>query len=282
MTIGVIVLTYNFENYIRECIQSIIFQSIQPEKVVIVDDFSSDLTYKLAKKEIRDFKNFEITQNRFKKNKHNSINQLNCIKTGLECLNTDYVFLLDGDDYWDFSKIFEYKKVLAHQNPDLIFDCIEKFNGTSSKREIIIPAYFSSNYSRLIANHLELSYFLTPQTSALGFKRNILKYYLEQFSESHYQIWPDIQLGRRVFLSSKRNSTCIQKYLTKRRIHSLSDSQGLKDYNRWQQWKKQNADFFGWKVKNNKWKIIKLFALTIWKPKFTFDLIRSLNAKNNF
>ena len=57
MTIGVIVLTYNFENYIRECIQSIIFQSIQPEKVVIVDDFSSDLTYKLAKKEIRDFKN---------------------------------------------------------------------------------------------------------------------------------------------------------------------------------------------------------------------------------
>jgi len=43
-TIGTVVATYNGEKYLEEQLDSIVNQSLKPDKVIIVDDCSTDGT----------------------------------------------------------------------------------------------------------------------------------------------------------------------------------------------------------------------------------------------
>ena len=48
-TVGVVIATYNGENFLNEQLQSIIIQTKRPEKIIIVDDCSTDRTKEIIK-----------------------------------------------------------------------------------------------------------------------------------------------------------------------------------------------------------------------------------------
>ncbi len=89
---SVIVPAYNVENYILECIESVLAQDFQDFELILVDDGSTDETSKICDKYAKE--NSQITV----------IHQANsglsgARNTGIERASGEYLILLDGDDY---------------------------------------------------------------------------------------------------------------------------------------------------------------------------------------
>lgn len=96
MKVSVRIITYNHENYIEECIESVLKQKTDFEfEIIIGDDFSTDNTRKILEKYKIKF------PNKFKLIFHtkNHGGRYNLLSTLTAC-EGDYIALLDGDDYW--------------------------------------------------------------------------------------------------------------------------------------------------------------------------------------
>lgn len=100
--LSVIVLTYNHEKYIRECLESILSQKTNFKyEVLIGNDNSPDLTEKILNEyEVKYPDVFKV---------YNRENNLGATRNYLDLLKKscgEYVILLEGDDYWtDDNKI---------------------------------------------------------------------------------------------------------------------------------------------------------------------------------
>lgn len=93
--VSVIILSYNFENYIETSIISALFQNTNFNyEIIISDDCSEDLTYKKISKLSFLDKKIKISQN----NKRLGANEN--LKNALNLANGKYISFLDGDDYW--------------------------------------------------------------------------------------------------------------------------------------------------------------------------------------
>lgn len=91
----VIVPVYNLENYIENCITSLINQSFAKLHIVIIDDASTDGTYNILLK--YKYENSNITIYRNSTNRGVSY----CRNFGISLVKTKYVAFLDGDDWID-------------------------------------------------------------------------------------------------------------------------------------------------------------------------------------
>lgn len=91
--IVVVTPVYNAENYIEKCIQSVHTQDYDNWKMYIIDDCSTDATYKVASK----YESDRIVIHRNGENKGAVRNQIVTIKNN--CQADDIIMLLDGDDW---------------------------------------------------------------------------------------------------------------------------------------------------------------------------------------
>lgn len=100
--IGIGILTYNHENYVKECLDSVFKQEGNFKlKIVIVDDCSLDNTVKIIDSYLK--KNSKNINVEFIKNNTNK-GAINSLKIMLKKFrNTDYFTFCEGDDYWNSS-----------------------------------------------------------------------------------------------------------------------------------------------------------------------------------
>ena len=90
---SIVITTYNFEEYVKECIDSALAQDYKSFEVVVVDDGSTDKTWdiiKSYKKKIRT-KRFDESGGKI----HGIIRSRN---TGVEMAKGEFIACLDGDD----------------------------------------------------------------------------------------------------------------------------------------------------------------------------------------
>ena len=94
--ISIVVITFNHENFIEECLESILMQDINAKyEIIISDDCSSDNTQTIIKKYKNKYPNIIKTILRTK-NVGATKNQYDCFISARGM----YVAILDGDDYW--------------------------------------------------------------------------------------------------------------------------------------------------------------------------------------
>lgn len=94
--VSVIVLTYNLEAYIRECLESIISQKVNFDyEIIIADDFSKDGTRDILKEYKNRYPEL-ITLILAEKNGGTLTNN----NRAFEMAKGEYFTLIDGDDYW--------------------------------------------------------------------------------------------------------------------------------------------------------------------------------------
>ena len=87
---SIVITAYNTEKYIKQCICSVINQKLGKCEIIIVDDFSSDNTVKIA----------EEFSNRVKILKsHRNMGVWHSRNQALNVVKGEYVFFLDGDDW---------------------------------------------------------------------------------------------------------------------------------------------------------------------------------------
>lgn len=109
--VSVLIITFNAQKYVIECLESIERQTYQEMEIIISDDASSDETTALIKQ-------FQQKSNRVIKlqvNHHRQGTYKN-LKTAMDLCNGSYIAYLEGDDYWtDPEKISKQIKTLHEQ-----------------------------------------------------------------------------------------------------------------------------------------------------------------------
>jgi glycosyltransferase involved in cell wall biosynthesis len=126
--ISVIVPLYNKEYSILRAIDSILSQEILPKKIVIVDDGSTDNSFRIVNDEYR---NNSIVEIYSKKNEGVS----SARNYGLKFIQTEYVSFLDADDEWCPGFISEISKVITNTGANVISTSHEVYcNGKFHKK----------------------------------------------------------------------------------------------------------------------------------------------------
>jgi glycosyltransferase involved in cell wall biosynthesis len=120
MDLTILIITYNQEKYIRECLDSILMQDL-PEsfEIVIADDCSTDNTlaiiFEVLDKLTIDYRVLECSKNLgIDKN----------YKRGFESCRGKYIAVMEGDDYWtDPRRIEKHISFLDEHR-----ECVMSFN----------------------------------------------------------------------------------------------------------------------------------------------------------
>ena len=110
LSVGVIIPTFNSEDYIKECLDSVLNQTLRVNQVVIIDDCSTDSTIDIVRKMTSNYKRFSVHINK----KNNGLAKLDIsYNTALEYIKTDLLCILEGDDFWDTHYVEKVAKYYA-------------------------------------------------------------------------------------------------------------------------------------------------------------------------
>ena len=113
----VIVPAYNVEKYIRQCLDSLIFQTEKNHRIVVVNDGSTDRTPEILQQYAREYPDFlEVI--------HQENKGLGAARNvGLLHVNTPFVTFLDSDDWQDPQFVEKVRILLERQEelPDIVF-----------------------------------------------------------------------------------------------------------------------------------------------------------------
>ncbi len=92
--ISVIVPVYNVENYLRECLDSLLAQTYPSLEIILVDDGSTDRSGQICEEYAKNHENMRVI--------HKQNQGLGMARnTGLEHISGEYVAFVDSDDYLD-------------------------------------------------------------------------------------------------------------------------------------------------------------------------------------
>jgi glycosyltransferase involved in cell wall biosynthesis len=185
MTVGVIITVYNLENYVADAIRSALSQSLKPERIVVINDGSSDNSLQV----IRQFENVEIINN-----EQNS-GVLPSIIEGIRILDTDIIALLDGDDVWAESKLAEIHATFQEADSMMVLHNYKRIDATGNplpgmdvtqKNLMRIEQQSIADRDEFIKESI-LSYRGVWLGSALSFRKSFLN--VDSFEEWSLKIW---------------------------------------------------------------------------------------------
>lgn len=114
--ISVIVPVYNVEDYIEECIHSLINQTCQEFETIFVDDCGKDRSVDIIQEYIN------LGKLRFatiiKRQQNGGLSAAR--NTGIENSHGEYLYFLDSDDYLPNNAIAEFSKVIRIRDYDVV------------------------------------------------------------------------------------------------------------------------------------------------------------------
>lgn len=118
----VIVPVYNVEEYLQECLESIINQDYNDIEIILVEDGSTDRSKEIC--DIYANKDCRI------KVVYKSNSGLSAARnTGLDVCSGKYIMFLDSDDYLENKKVISnFVKIFEENNCDLIYGAYTGFN----------------------------------------------------------------------------------------------------------------------------------------------------------
>ena len=178
---SIIVPCYNVENYIVECVESVINQTYSNWELLLVNDASTDGTLNVIRSLEKRDKRIRV----FDK-EHGGLPHTR--NHGLQYVTGDYLMLLDGDDYFTPCHLEKDAEILSSKDVDMIIhNQHTNFTRENSNQVILfpIPKEEVSDREKLecifrISNHLPAAAVLT--TYRLEFLRKNNQKYGEQYS----------------------------------------------------------------------------------------------------
>ncbi|MDA9260976.1 glycosyltransferase family 2 protein, partial [Puniceicoccaceae bacterium] len=158
--ISVLIVNYNYADYIGEAIQSVLQQSLPVDQLIVVDDGSTDHSRTVIQQALAGQTQAEVI---YKENG----GQLSAYNIGVPQLNGDIIFFLDSDDRWKIDHIASFMQIFeAHPEVEYVYCGHETF-GQSHKSW---QAYEHPHYlgmSPLAAIYNRAFYGTSPSASAI-------------------------------------------------------------------------------------------------------------------
>ena len=226
MTISIVLVSYNQEEYIYDALNAILTQTLQPDQVIIADDCSKDKTQKIISEFIKDNaldgKWFILF------NKENMGITGNC-KNAFNYVTSDIVILMAGDDISMENRCYDTAKLFKeHPNQYMIAGSVFKID---SNNNIIGDISFKDCLCDDIISVIKNG---TPNVFPVGssFKRELFNIFGTLPTDVPNE---DDQI---IFWGLVSNGIyCSSKYVAKYRIHQDSASAWLRN-------RQSDAEFF--------------------------------------
>lgn len=135
--ITIIIPVYNVEEYLNQCLESVVNQTVPFDEVILVNDGSRDSSLSICESYVSRYEYFKLIN---QENKGLSAAR----NVGIEKASGEYLMFLDSDDYLSLNTVDVVKKQLSQSLPDaLLFDAaIHCEEGIVSKH----------NYNRIISH----------------------------------------------------------------------------------------------------------------------------------
>lgn len=217
--VSIAVTTYNGSPFIAEQLKSILYQSRQPDEVIICDDRSSDDTVEKVNQFILEHSLSDTwVCHRNKENLGYVENFLSCAQ---KCTG-DIILFCDQDDVWVRDKIETIEKVYLKHNPSAVVSTYSMINSEGKKHTTLYSLY--KNLPSLIpcrkvnpSTYLRL---LCSSGKALSFRREMLN---EISQKVHaYNLTYDTPIGAIAIFHE--GFYLLHKPLVKFRVHTSNTS----------------------------------------------------------
>ncbi|MDO4424139.1 MAG: glycosyltransferase family 2 protein, partial [Pseudomonadota bacterium] len=111
--ISVIIPVYNTENFLEQCLGSVVNQTYKNLEILIVDDGSPDKSDAV-------YKRFALEDNRIKIIKQKNSGLSVARNTGLKFATGQWIHFIDSDDYLDLDYYEKMVNAARDINPDII------------------------------------------------------------------------------------------------------------------------------------------------------------------
>lgn len=112
--VSVIIPMYKVEEYLRECLDSVVNQTLKEIEVLCIDDGSPDRSAEIASEYVSKYSNFKLIR---KENGGLSSTR----NVGIEAASGEYVYFLDSDDYIDRQMLEKLYGKACGGNLDVIY-----------------------------------------------------------------------------------------------------------------------------------------------------------------
>lgn len=127
MKFSVIIPVYNVENYLHECVDSIVNQTCQDFELILIDNGSTDSSGQICDEYVAKYPNVRV------KHLMPNIMASGARNEGQALAKGDYILFIDSDDYYIDNKVFEKLKEKTLNNPDVVlFNSIDFFEKTGT------------------------------------------------------------------------------------------------------------------------------------------------------
>ena len=165
---SIVIPTFNQGYFLKKCLQSVFLQNFKNFEVIVVDNYSNDITKKIIKK----FKKKIV----YKKIRNKGI-IAKSRNLGIELAKGEWIAFLDSDDTWKKDKLNSIYNEIRKNSFDVICNA-EWLIKNNKKRLNFFGPYENNFYKKLITSGNRLS------TSASTVKKDFIKKNKILFDES--------------------------------------------------------------------------------------------------
>lgn len=119
--VSIVVPTYNVEQYIHQCLKSLLGQTYENIEVICIDDCSTDTTRQIIESVIKTDNRIQLYCTNV--NSGPSV----CRNIGISKSNGKYIMFCDGDDYILDNTVYDCFLLIKKYNTDAVYFNIEQF-----------------------------------------------------------------------------------------------------------------------------------------------------------
>ena len=158
--VSVIIPVYNSEQYLRDCLDSLLNQTLKEIEIICVDDGSTDNSLSILN-------NYSKIDNRIiilkQENKGGGIAR----NYGMSIAKGEYLFFLDSDDFFEENLLYETVKAADNTLADIVICLFKRYNNTSGNYSDENFGFIKKNFRKFLFNfHTNPKKFLESFTPA--------------------------------------------------------------------------------------------------------------------
>ncbi len=226
--ISVIVPIYNVENYIRQCLDSILSQSYENFECLLINDGSTDASASICREYVAKDARF-----RYFEKENGGVSS--AVNLGIEHSQGEYVTLMDPDDWADNDYLEVLYNAIVQEGADVSISSYKRFNMSDNSfyfhaftkeydKKVFTNKEFLESLPNLVAS--DYSFFITfsklVRKEMIGLIRFNADTKLAMDMEFWYKVY--LKVNKVVFVNRdtyiyRKNST-ISKYATLKHIRS--------------------------------------------------------------